>query len=290
MTQANLANDLWNRIETFDIDGAGEQGCAFPFVQRLARENAWGEEYAGRVVAEYKRFVYLAMAAGHPVTPSDQVDQAWHLHLTYTRSYWERLCGRDGGILPKPLHHEPTKGGESEDTKFDDWYAKTKESYTRIFGEEPARDIWPGANVRFGDDLHYERINTKHHYVIPKRLAGRLVRFGLIAGGGMMLVAGCTPMVLGQTDAVTMFVLIAALFTIIGIVAYMSYRANKKGGSGCGGSGCSTGAMWFGSSGCGTSGGKGHGNHPDGESSGGGGTDGGGSSGCGGGGCGGGGD
>ncbi|MEK6230809.1 MAG: hypothetical protein N2A42_03075 [Luteolibacter sp.] len=35
-------------------------------------------------MTEYKRFVALAMLAGHPVTPSEEVDQAWHLHLVYT--------------------------------------------------------------------------------------------------------------------------------------------------------------------------------------------------------------
>jgi hypothetical protein len=28
----------------------------------------------------------------HIVTPSEQVDQVWHLHLTYTRSYWDEFC------------------------------------------------------------------------------------------------------------------------------------------------------------------------------------------------------
>lgn len=289
---------LWERIDSFDIDGAGEAECPFSFERRLAQENGWSIPYARRVIGEYKRFVYLAMTAGHPVTPSDQVDQAWHLHLTYTRSYWERFCGK---TLPRPLHHEPTKGGETEDAKFDDWYAKTKESYARIYGEQPPGDIWPEASVRFGDDLHYERINTKHHYVIPKRAAGRLARFGLIGGASMALVAGCTPLVLGQTDPVTMAVVVVVFFAILGLAAYIGYRAKKKGGSGCGGSGCSTGTMGFGSSGCGTTGGKGHGGHrSDGDSgstdgSDSGGADGGGSSGCasagcGGGGCGGGGD
>ena len=65
-------------------------------------------KYTDRVIEEYRKFLYLLASAGHPVTPSDQVDQAWHLHLTYTRSYWEDLCEKTIG---KPLHHGPTKGG-----------------------------------------------------------------------------------------------------------------------------------------------------------------------------------
>ena len=75
-----------------------------------------------RAIEEYKRFVFLAMAAGHPVTPLDEVDQVWHLHLCYTRSYWEDLCGE---VLRAPLHHGPTRGGAAERARFDDQYRRT---------------------------------------------------------------------------------------------------------------------------------------------------------------------
>ena len=42
---------------------------------------------------------------------SEQVDAAWHLHLTYTRSYWDRFCKE---TLGQPLHHDPTRGGPAE--------------------------------------------------------------------------------------------------------------------------------------------------------------------------------
>ena len=67
---------LHERIESYSPD---EPGADFPYSARLARDNDWSPDYTQRVVEEYKRFAYLAMAAGHPVTPSDQVDQAWQL-------------------------------------------------------------------------------------------------------------------------------------------------------------------------------------------------------------------
>ncbi len=73
--------ERFERIAAFEID---EPGTDFPFAARLARENAWSREYAQRVVDEYKKFTFLALAAGHPVTPSEQVDQAWHLQPTRT--------------------------------------------------------------------------------------------------------------------------------------------------------------------------------------------------------------
>jgi hypothetical protein len=134
--------ELWQRLEAFELDDAD---AAYPWSQRLARENGWSHPLALRVAAEYKRFLFLACAAGHPVTPSEEVDAAWHLHLLYTRSYWEELCPE---VLGRPLHHGPTRGGRQEGEKFHDWYQRTLESYRRFFGEPPA-DIWPKAEERF---------------------------------------------------------------------------------------------------------------------------------------------
>ena len=153
---------LYDRILRFSFDDGDED---LTFSLRLARENQWTQDYATRVIDEYKRFVFLASAAGHPVTPSDQVDQVWHLHLTYTKSYWEKLCGQ---VLGTPLHHGPTRGGTEEADKFDRWYRSTIESYTRFFGHEPPAQIWPDPSVRFGQDLHFQRVNTKQNWVVRK--------------------------------------------------------------------------------------------------------------------------
>ena len=154
--------ELWERIQAYEPD---DPRAAFPFSARLARDNDWSEEYAGRVVAEYRRFAFLAVAAGHPVSPSDAVDQAWHLHLLYTRSYWDRFCRE---TLRRPLHHEPTRGGATERVKFHDWYGRTLESYRRLFDAEPPLDIWPSARQRFGDDIQFVRVNRRRNWIIPK--------------------------------------------------------------------------------------------------------------------------
>lgn len=128
---------LWQRIEAFAFD---EPGAEAPFSARLAREQGWNEAYTRRVMLEYKRFAFLAVAAGHLVTPSKAVDEAWHLHLIYTRNYWEKFCGQ---ALGRPLHHEPSRGGTEDEAKFAGCYARTRESYARFFGTEPPADIWP---------------------------------------------------------------------------------------------------------------------------------------------------
>lgn len=99
---------LLGRLEAMRIE---PEGADRTFVSRLAEENGWTPAYAERVLNEYRRFLFLAVTAGHAVTPSDEVDQAWHLHLAYSRHYWGELCPQ---ILGRPLHHGPTAGGRAE--------------------------------------------------------------------------------------------------------------------------------------------------------------------------------
>ena len=153
---------LGERIQAFSFD-AGP--TAYPFWSRLASENGWSMGDAARAIAEYRRFLYLAVAAGHPVSPSDHVDQVWHLHLLYTESYWNRLC-RD--VLGMPLHHHPTTGGASERAKFDAWYRTTLESYRRVFFQDPPANIWPNPERRASGTERYQRINTRRSWIVRK--------------------------------------------------------------------------------------------------------------------------
>jgi uncharacterized protein (TIGR04222 family) len=131
---------LWHRIRDFDIDAAD---ASKNYSNRLAKENGWTPVYAKRVIDEYKKFTFLAVAAGHGVTPSKAVDEAWHLHLLYTQSYWEQFCPK---VLGQPLHHRPSNGDQEQDMKFQNWYQNTLASYERLFNESPPADIWPRAN------------------------------------------------------------------------------------------------------------------------------------------------
>jgi hypothetical protein len=153
---------LLARIMAFEPD---EPGAQLPFTARLAREQGWTHVFAGRVVQEYKRFVALAMLSGHPVTPSEEVDQAWHLHLVYTRSYWHGLC-RD--VLGRDLHHGPTAGGSDENGKFADWYGKTLVSYRNLFGKEPPSDIWPLPKIRFANAGSGRWVDSSKFWLVPK--------------------------------------------------------------------------------------------------------------------------
>lgn len=118
---------LWNEIKKFELD---EPEASLSFTDRLARENGWTIEYPIRAIVEYKKNIFLLTIANHPVTPSDQVDQVWHLHLLQTQSYWENFCEK---IIKRKIHHGPTKGGATEKAKYTNWYEKTKELYLVTF-------------------------------------------------------------------------------------------------------------------------------------------------------------
>lgn len=159
--QAMTAPNLWKQIRDFEFDSGNVQ---FSFLQRLARENNWSINYTRRVLLEYKKFIYLCAVSKQPITPSDAVDQAWHLHLTYTQSYWEELCQK---TLKRNLHHHPTKGGKSEQEKFSGCYDATFEMYVREFHQEPPNDIWLDHDTRF-KQVHYKRINVANYWMIRK--------------------------------------------------------------------------------------------------------------------------
>lgn len=178
-------SDLLQRIKEFDIDGTE---AALPFGARLASERGWSRPYADRVIREYKRYVYLCMMSDTPVCPSEDVDAAWHLHLTYTRSYWTRFCGE---VLGRKLHHEPTKGGPVEAEKHLDMYSATFAAYRAAFREEPPSDIWPPARTRFGDDLSHRDVNTARNWVIPKRPVKRVLELAAVFILLAALVPGC---------------------------------------------------------------------------------------------------
>lgn len=248
---------LWARLQAFELD---DPASALFFSKRLARDNGWSIPFARRVFGEYKRFLFLAMEAGHPVTPSDEVDQAWHLHMVYTRSYWDDLCAR---VLGRPLHHGPTRGGTAEGRKFEDWYARTLESYRRLFDEPPPTDIWPNSRRRFGLAPFFRRVNTAENWVIRKPRAQNVVRAltGTAAMG--VLLGGCAlALAQGTNHATPVVVLlgILAVFAVIAVGVIFARRSARSGsgdGGGCGG----VFGGWFGG-GSGTGGGtSGHGHH-----------------------------
>lgn len=152
---------LRSRLNSFELDQKDDQ---LTFSKRLARENGWTINYTLRVIEEYKKFLFLCCTSPTPVTPSDPVDQAWHLHLTYTKSYWNDLCKN---TLEKEIHHNPTRGGKEEQEKFNNLYTGLQEIYLEKFGTAPPADIWHDNKKRFSE-INFQRINLNDNWVVPK--------------------------------------------------------------------------------------------------------------------------
>lgn len=237
-------SNLWQRLSTFEVD---DDTARLSFLDRLARENRWDREYTDRVFAEYRRFVFLAMTADHQVTPSEAVDQVWHLHLTYTHSYWDDLCG---GVLERPLHHQPTVGGEAQGAHWNDTYTRTLASYEAAFGEPPPVDIWPSPTERFADAGALKWVDTSRYWTLPKRPIRRAHR--ALTGAGLVLLAlvGLATTAAAQSDEATggfsplraAIAVPVILFVIWLIIQGARHgpgkdRGNDAGCGGCGGCG-----------------------------------------------------
>jgi hypothetical protein len=133
----NKHQDLWQRIKDFEID---DPQAAYRFSHKLASQNNWIPAYTQRVIEEYKRFIFLCCISPHGASPSEDVDEAWHLHLTYTDNYWNKFCRE---TLQKDIHHHPSKGGFNEKHRHEHWYEETLAFYEEVFGEKAPPDIWP---------------------------------------------------------------------------------------------------------------------------------------------------
>lgn len=151
---------LWQRLAAHPFECAD---AGLDFTAKLAREQGWSREEARAAVQEYRKFCFLAVSAGHAVTPSEEVDQVWHLHLTYTRDYWDVFCPQ---VLGMRLHHEGTDGQRDTRARHRNDYADTLASYQRWFGAPPER-FWPGSAARFAAATH-RWVNRQSYWLIAK--------------------------------------------------------------------------------------------------------------------------
>jgi hypothetical protein len=140
-----MKQELWDTIVGFDLDRpAGE----YSFSKRLAYENCWTASFTSQAILEYKKFMYLAATYEFMVSPSEIVDQVWHLHLIFTESYSE-LCL----LLGKQVQHIPSTHNKEDYLRFKQAKERTKEFYEKEFGTQ-LESIW-GHNDMF-DSLNAE--------------------------------------------------------------------------------------------------------------------------------------
>jgi hypothetical protein len=102
-------------------------------------------EYTDLYLQEYSRFMTLLYFTNTSLTPSEEVDQVWHIHQSLSFEY-EKFCI---GVYGKIINHSPTTGGHLEDQKYKAYYFYTIEFYSFIFRETPVIALWPPTELRF---------------------------------------------------------------------------------------------------------------------------------------------
>lgn len=202
---------LWPTLSTFEI---GSRPSAFE--RKLADANGWTDAFAARVIAEYRRFLYLASVAKFEVTPSQAVDAAWHLHLEDQDHYRNALCGR---VLGRALEHRAGTGNAEEEERFREQYRATLALYDSVFGRPP-EDIWPPAGA-----------------AVPEQedRPGLPLRWWIGAIG--LAAAATLPFVAAQPSfGLALFLPIAVLAVILAVIVRGAGRQRKaKDSDGCGG-------------------------------------------------------
>eukprot|EP00164_Ancoracysta_twista_P002323 GFYU01003070.1.p1 GENE.GFYU01003070.1~~GFYU01003070.1.p1 ORF type:complete len:470 (-),score=154.30 GFYU01003070.1:88-1497(-) len=136
------------------------------FSKILATEQSVSLDVAKRFVYEYKKFVFLCTVSRTPVTPSEEVDQVWHMHLADTKGYANmcRLLIENGMKVPF-LDHNPTVGGDSEKIKYSVQYDKTIQRLNDWWGTVDTL-AWPSNEQRFGEveDMRWVDVNGAYGF------------------------------------------------------------------------------------------------------------------------------
>jgi len=132
MTDYRL-DPLWLKLNLMGIQGAQ---TFTPLMDMIQKQMGWSNDMAARVIEEYRKFLFLAMRAGHQVIPPGAVNDVWMLHMQNVQNYWETL-GQMISERPMAAGFDPKALGAMGDS----WKA-TLESYERIFGTKPPMDIW----------------------------------------------------------------------------------------------------------------------------------------------------
>lgn len=124
---------LWLKLNLMNADGL--QAFA-PLMEMMQKQMGQNAEMAQRVIEEYRKFLFLAMRAGHQVIPPGPVNDAWMMHLQNAQNYWESL----GQMITE----RPTAQGfdAKQFSSAADAWKMTLESYEKIFGTKPPMDIW----------------------------------------------------------------------------------------------------------------------------------------------------
>jgi len=124
---------LWLKLNMMNAQGM--QAFA-PVMQMMEKQMGANAEMAARVIEEYRKFLFLAMRAGHQVIPPGLINDVWMMHMQNTQNFWEQLS--------QMMTERPAVGGMDAKTmgSVAEAWTQTLQSYEKFFGTKPPTDIW----------------------------------------------------------------------------------------------------------------------------------------------------
>lgn len=126
------------------------------FLDNLMNEQLIDVYTANKWLLEYRKYLVLAYLSDTSISPSEQVDQVWHLHMTYTQHY-RATCQT---LVEREFKHTPSLGGSAEGKKYENVYDETLSFYKEIFLVDPPSDVWETPQQRFEmKNFEYRNIN-----------------------------------------------------------------------------------------------------------------------------------
>lgn len=109
-----------------------------PIIAKLCHPKkglGWKLEKAKKAVEQYRRWLWLnAVYGADRLSPSQDVDSVWHMHILDTRKYAEDCAVMFNGLF---LHHNPYAGWESTEAEeaHQKRYQRTKQLYAEHFDD-----------------------------------------------------------------------------------------------------------------------------------------------------------
>jgi len=145
---------IGQNIPTADRNkGVNFQNIQLPqnFAFFFARHHLISIQRANIYIDEYKKFLYLSHVTKLEQTPSEEVDQVWHYHITYLEDYKSFSSQKMGTEF---FHHNPADGTTEDDVKYRGVYESTKSGLMSFFGHIN-QYAWPSAQVRFSQSYKW---------------------------------------------------------------------------------------------------------------------------------------
>ena len=124
-------------------------------VPRVAKEHGYSIKDAASLVKEAKRMLYLSVVTDKAISPSQDVDMAWHEMLMFTRFYRQF-----SDFIGAFIHHDPTR-----DPRWRQALPGHKAALSWAFGENQTRH-WGYANTCIFGLNSYNRNNCSSPFAL----------------------------------------------------------------------------------------------------------------------------